>query len=723
MAGDLGAGNEADRFVAACRKVIRREMPGRFDELFSKLDDALYNLTDKSENDSLYSTYFDAMRVFRRRRHEILSLFLRELEEAELLPAPKPNPDLRPADSEEGARELELMEEAELEESLAVGNLISKAENRYRKDLAALRHYLASLRGQGSIDSLVDPLGPHLICNSFRKALSLVEEVELAIKLVVYKLFDKQVIDQLGGVYARCRDIAESQSGTLAAGSQRPVPRAPQEREQEREGRTPAKGAAFASSETSVPAEADIEQDAQICFSDLQRLLGRMRPAGAACEDRVVVDTGELMSVLSRLQESSGSEISIGHLRLRLRDELRLDGEDARGRALGRVDEDTLDLVFLLFEHILQGNDIPDALRSMIARLQIPFLKVALLDKSVFEDKHHPARCLLNHLAEVAVGWKDESDRSPGGVYERVEWVVDQVIARFDGTSAVLLELDGELCALLAREREKAHSQEVRVQQELELREEQHDARRLVRDAIDDRLGMNEPVPEAISSLLYEGWQQVLLAAYLRDGTAGADWREAMRTIDRLVWSVQPKVEYKDRRELLRSIPGLLRTLRESLAQVSYDQRRLARWFKELQALHIAALRGGGPWAAQGGSRTHPPDVSDTDSLLSGTLGDASTDVAGFGAAGSEVTGLQPGTWIEVRRDDGRLLRVKLAWRSPQSGINAFVDRRGRKSLELSGKDIVTLHQQGTLTVLEEVPIVDRAMYEVVRSLKGGSET
>ena len=40
--GNPGTQKEADRFVAACREAIRRAIPHRFDELFSKLDDALY---------------------------------------------------------------------------------------------------------------------------------------------------------------------------------------------------------------------------------------------------------------------------------------------------------------------------------------------------------------------------------------------------------------------------------------------------------------------------------------------------------------------------------------------------------------------------------------------------------------------------------------------------------------------------------------------------------
>ncbi len=710
--------------MAACREAIRRAIPGRFDELFCKLDDALYDLADKSETNSFYTTYFDSLRVLRSHRHEILSQFLRDLEEDKPETLAESGQNSRAVEGKRRGRNLAPMGEATLEENLAVANLISKGESRYRTDLLVLRRHLAALRGQQDIDSRADPLGPHRLCNAFKQALRSVEDVELAIKLVVYKLFDKQVMDQLGSVYARCREFTDRRGSTIAAGLEPSELRVSLSAEPESARRPPqADAVAREGRDLTDSDQPDAGRYSRMGFTDLQRLLRRRRSDDAGSADRVVVDTDELMSVLSRLQEATGLDVDTSELRRRLNDELR-QGGGGRDRALGRVDEDTLDLVLLLFEHVLHGNDIPDALKSPIGRLQVPFLKVALQDKSVFDDKHHPARRLLNHLAEAAMGWGGEVDsRSPDSLNGRVEWVVDQVVARCDGDSAVLAELDVELCALLAREQNAAKSREAKVRRELELRERKHITQRFVKEAIVERLRGRAAVPEAISCLLYEGWQQVLLDAYLRDGPAGTEWNDAIRTVDRLVWSVQPKRSSEDRRELLRSIPELLRTLREELARVSYDQRRLARWFKELQALHIAALRGGPVAPAQSGSDVRLPNaaVEAPPPRAAGTSD--GQDFSYVDAAVCEVAGLEPGTWIEVRRDNGDLVRVKLAWRSPQSGINLFVDHRGRKALELDGKGIMTLQQQGILIVLGEAPIVDRAMEAVVQTLKGGAES
>jgi hypothetical protein len=86
------------------------------------------------------------------------------------------------------------------------------------------------------------------------------------------------------------------------------------------------------------------------------------------------------------------------------------------GSQLGPIDVMTLDIVALLFDFILDDQRIPDALKALIGRLQIPVLKVAMLDKDFFSHKTHPARLLLDALAAAAFGW-DASEGHEGGLY------------------------------------------------------------------------------------------------------------------------------------------------------------------------------------------------------------------------------------------------------------------------------------------------------------------
>ncbi|MEG3012810.1 MAG: DUF1631 family protein, partial [Pseudomonas sp.] len=71
---------------------------------------------------------------------------------------------------------------------------------------------------------------------------------------------------------------------------------------------------------------------------------------------------------------------------------------------------------------------LPDSLKALIARLQIPMLKVAVLDKSFFSRGSHPARRLLNEIGTAALGWGKRDDYQRDSLYVRIEQVVQRLL-------------------------------------------------------------------------------------------------------------------------------------------------------------------------------------------------------------------------------------------------------------------------------------------------------
>jgi hypothetical protein len=707
-----GAPADARHFVAVYRNQLVRELPILLEDMFPRLYDALSDLADQAESHALSAAYFDAARVLRRRRSALEALFLQRVRAAA-------HEFLNGSSGSQG----ELG--AEPEETLALANLISKAESRYHSDLVALRAHMAGLLGQTRIDARDDPLGPHGICNAFGSVLTSVEELDFSTKLVVWKLFDKHVMDRIGAVYAGLARQEGLSRPPLSAACTRPDTnlhgwpgtQAPEIDPSSRMADRSPHG------DLAPPDEAG---DAD--FATLRWLLCRRRPPGDA-PSAVPIATGELLAALSRLQTSRSSldsGVSSGdELRGRLVAELDLDPASGAPRALDPMDEATVDLVFLLFEHILHGNNLPDPVKPLVGRLQIPFIKLALPDQSFFDRRDHPARRLLNHLVELALGRIDWEEPSGAGVYRRMEAVVNRVVSGSSQEADLFDELDRQVVAILESERRAAQMRESEARREFEGRQRHQDARRAVLGVIEERLRWYDDLPETVTALICDGWQEVLVAAYEHGGMAGEDWRRAIQTLDRLVWSVQPKAEYGERRELLRSIPELLRSLRESLAAVSFDPRRLARWLRELQTLHMAALRGAGSVTAEDAraAPTGPGPITAGGRAGARHTGDNPVSLPLSGRPGlgdaPDVQRVAIGGWIEIRRDDGRRLRVKVAWHSPVSDRFLFVDRHGRNALELTASELSALCAQGALTTLAwDTPIVDRALEAVLRTLK-----
>ena len=70
----------------------------------------------------------------------------------------------------------------------------------------------------------------------------------------------------------------------------------------------------------------------------------------------------------------------------------------------------TLDIVAMLFDFIFDDAHVPLAIKALLSRLQIPVLKVAMLNPGFFADRQHPTRRFLGGIAGVAIRWGDEVD-------------------------------------------------------------------------------------------------------------------------------------------------------------------------------------------------------------------------------------------------------------------------------------------------------------------------
>ncbi len=80
-------------------------------------------------------------------------------------------------------------------------------------------------------------------------------------------------------------------------------------------------------------------------------------------------------------------------------DNLNLDG----------LDGDAVDLVALLFDVLLDGPQYDTRIRQKIGRMLVPYVKVAVKDRRMFMLKEHPARKLLNTVAEACEGNRGEA--------------------------------------------------------------------------------------------------------------------------------------------------------------------------------------------------------------------------------------------------------------------------------------------------------------------------
>jgi hypothetical protein len=720
------------RLIDACRKLVVKMLPQLMAGLFEKLDDAMYELADKSEHNSLQSTYFNTMRDLRKDRVRIDREFCREVLDRydRFWETGEVDVSQRSFDELSRESEMSLLDDNELEDSLALVNMISKGENRYSRELYALGRRFAHIANLADeVSSQNNPLAPAVICTAFQESLRSLP-VELPVKLIIYKQFDKQVMHYVGGLYDEL-NLLLGKAGVIAKLTPRvrrnPVAPAVKQAKHDLHG------------DSELSEEVD-ELQAEV-FERLQGLLANRRgsssyPAagGVGGVSLPSVDTVELLGALSALQQSNVVMVPFGaaeqhqdDLRQRLDSDLRMrDGSEVQ-RALGDMDNDTIDVISMLFEFILDDHSLPDAMKALLSRLQIPMLKVAIIDKTFFSRKVHPARQLLNNLAQAAIGWNEASDRKRDLLYQKIESVVKAILTEFVDDPSIFTELNDDFSSWWEKEQRGADIAEQRTTQVSRGKEQLRAAKLRVTEEINSRLQMQPVIPHVVIALLKDGWKDVMLLNYLRQGPDSDDWKESLEIVDKLLWSVRPKEEYAERQELLRNIPELLRNLRERLNSISFDQHKMARLFKELQNCHISCLRGKElPSPVNTAMAVAEKQVSFPDSRLletSSLLADSEV-IETPSVPHDEFTeiaeNLEVGTWLEMdqKQGDGKL-RVKLSWKSDVSDAYIFVNRKGVKALDLTVQGLAARFREGSARLLSDgsMPIMDRALDAMLGAL------
>ena len=194
-----GAGTKALRTV---RELAASNLTHHIGRMMEKIDDALFARAEKAENNMIQTQYFDAMREMRIIRKDIEEDFINGFHSRFNQGIPRQTSDsesfnLNWDDDNSG---LSLVDKKDLEEELAIANMVNKIRSTSKQALFALDKRIGLLISDPELERWQNPLGPEAICDAFHEAARRIE-TGLEIRLVVFKLFDQHVISALSELY------------------------------------------------------------------------------------------------------------------------------------------------------------------------------------------------------------------------------------------------------------------------------------------------------------------------------------------------------------------------------------------------------------------------------------------------------------------------------------------------------------------------------------------
>ena len=746
-----------DSILDECLNLFADKLKEAVHGMLEKADESLVEMTSGTQNRELQKDYQEARKVIGAGKAEFEKKFfesyLREFQKK----SSKAKNEQSFADIEIS---LSLVEDTDLEEAIKYKEVAAKMRKFCDEELAALDQRVGVLLGDASLEAEANPFGPESIGEAFQQACKVLETTP-KVREVMRKLFDDSVVDEMRSIYKSTNallvkhsilpkiryGVSKKPGGAKSSGKD-------EGDDEDEEASDKEKG------DGEKPTEENI-------FAMLQNLVAQGGGGGgggvALPPGAVILQGAELVGSLNNIQQQLQA-LSLGEAGVALPEGVSAAAASGQANVLKELkqttfgaqmqgmDAATLDIVSMLFDQLFDDPKIPQGLKGLIGRLQIPMLKVAIADKALFAKKSHPARQLLDTFGEVAVRLaEDFNAESPAFI--QLEAIVGHLVANFQEDVGVFDRAREQLKEMTAEHdkqiEEKAQADAKRIEEQENLSA----AKSAAEDEVKLRVQAHK-LPGAVLEFIIQQWLRYLLVLFAHGGRESADWKGALETMDQLIASLEPVKTPEDKKKLASAVPVLVRKLVIGMNRIGTEKEPRELFLGELMRCHTVSLAK----VKEGAPPPPPPPapVAATPEQLDFTapvsVPDASGKAVEVVSLGLDFTPkpankeerasrkmslmsslavdppakMEMGSWVEFRpKEEGAEKRAcKVLFVSPKKTRYLFSDRRGKDVLELSRAEIVRRLRTGEAVRLDEEPaepLFDRFMHGVMGKMKSGA--
>lgn len=391
---------------------------------------------------------------------------------------------------------------------------------------------------------------------------------------------------------------------------------------------------------------------------------------------------------------------------------LRQIGRQAPRGTLTEVDEKVFELLARMFDFLFREQHIPEEIKKLIGQLQIPLLKTALADKEFFFREDHPARRLVDTVAKSSVAW-DQHKGHDDPLYKMIEQVVDRVQQEYDQQMALFDEAVTDLESFLQEEEKGAGTALSNVIAEALRQEKIHQARELAENNVVMRLETGE-VAGFLEDFLKTQWTRVLGLAHMSQETRPDALPNAIKVMDDLIWSVQPKASTEERRELLNRLPSMLSLLNAWLNVIKWEGPERVAFFSKLAERQAAVVRMQGELSPRHQLEITMNVAQKASERRLNKRASESKETMAADAFVYLVDRLEPGVWVALTNREGKVKKNRLAWISPNRSRFVFAGRQGSEPFIRTFDEVAQLFRQGAASVVAADLVLDRAMMAVL---------
>ena len=766
---------ETAKILSDCRDLAVHRLLLSFSSTLDKIGDMLMDRAGRTDIREEQQLFLDARGALRGERANLMAEFeqkLRKLIDERISGKEEIKADFSKVD----ANKLTLVDTSSMDESVITGNIIRVVENLCHDELMSFNRGVGHLLGKPDLSTEANPLAPATIVDAFTAALKGVK-TENRIKFQILKELNQAPLSEINSIYADLNRHLQNMQVMPGAGRPSIVNKGmPGERRR-------ADGAKAESAGAPMPPAPPPEFDVMAMFRRMAQggMIRAQAPQapqapfpgspfaqgdlptiempgfGSAAPMHTfaplaptpsgyipgapIISSPALHEGLTRLQagqtgfDIEGAQVTFSGIPQGLHNVLRDLQESPLGQKANQIESMTIEMVAMLFDFIFETKDLPDGIKALLARLQIPVLKAAMLDGAFFAKKTHPSRLLVNALAEAGLGWSPVMGTTDP-LYKKIEHIVHRILDEFSDNLALFDDLRAELESFLADEEKAAEANIATTAEEINQRDRREIAGVVSKSEVERRIESYQ-IPQFLSRFLRQKWQVALENIYLTQGEESEAWSSGITTLEDLVWSVQPKRSPEDRKHLVALLPSLLKRLSGGMHAQSWVGDEREAFMANLVEAHAAAVK---PSLAQMASPTAA--VSEA-AKVQAEVAKASGDQAAAAKAEALAVAMAPaepappepvkevlddeyleiarnlerGMWVEFEDEGGQLAFSKLAWVSPLRGTYLFTNRQGQKALSMTAEELADRFRADRARLVEAEPLIDRAFTSVLTQI------
>ena len=632
-AGQRVPSRETAKILGDCRDLAVSRLTISFAQMMDRVGELLMDRANKSDVREEQQLYLDARHTLKGERPALMAEFEKQLRRSindRIAGKITEKADFSKADT----ANLALVETSSMDESVLTGNITRIVENLSHDELLTLNRGLGHLLGRPDLSTDANPLSPAAIVDAFAEALKSVK-TDRRIKFQILKELNQAPMGDISVVYAELnqhlkklnvipaasrptiinrgssadRDAARAEaarakaqapppemdvmamfkrmygSATPSSAPQMQTPMTPQ-------GLAGAMGAAMGAAMSQAAGDfPQIQAPGQggYTFSPMAPTPSGYVPGAP------IISSQDLHEGLTRLQagqtsfDVGGAAVAFSGIPQGMHNVLRDLQESPLGKKANQIESMTIEMVAMLFDFIFDTKDLPDGIKALLARVQIPVLKAAMLDGAFFAKKTHPSRLLVNALAQAGLGWSPVMGQEDP-LYKKISEIVHNILDHFTDDLAIFDEQREVLEAFLAEEEKAAEANIQTTAEEINERD-RHQISTVVAKAEIERRIDEYPVPNFLATFLRQNWEGTLAHLHMHDGEDSESWSSAVTTLEDLVWSIQPKKSPEDRRHLVALLPSLLKRLSAGMHSQGWPPAERESFMANLVEAHAAAVK------------------------------------------------------------------------------------------------------------------------------------